>query len=134
MSIRKHYWTRTDLDNNNISVEWDSNNQPIIIQDLPKTTGKWKRVRTQYTLIKEHPYGNDYSAVVVVLKMYGKVRTVSVSNIVWVFYNGSIGDYDIDHIDNDTSNNSLSNLQSISHQENLLRKSKQSNKYTDNRR
>lgn len=132
MSIRKHFWTRKDLDNNNVSIQWDSNNQPVIIQDLPPKQGrgkKWVKERKFYDYVKEHPFGKPYVAKLVSLKLYDKIYLIPVSNVVWIYTYGSITDGDVDHIDSNTSNNSLDNLQLISHQENLRRKLKQGNQY-----
>lgn len=49
--------------------------------------------------------------------------TVSAAKLTWIWFNGSVPDgEDIDHIDNDSLNNNISNLQTLKHRENCMKK------------
>lgn len=55
----------------------------------------------------------------------GGGNTKNLSRLVWSQVNGSIdGKFDVDHIDNNPDNNSISNLQLLTHQENLKKSAK----------
>ena len=54
----------------------------------------------------------------------GKAQSFSYSRVVYAWFNGDIpaGDYDIDHIDNNTLNNNPENLRLLSHKENIQKR------------
>ena len=59
----------------------------------------------------------------VTIRKNGEQYTRGVHQIVWEAFNGEIPEgYEIDHIDDDPSNNSLSNLQLIKHIDNINKK------------
>lgn len=64
---------------------------------------------------------------------YGINKKILVHRAVWEAFNGPIPEgLDIDHIDGDPSNNSLSNLQAISHSENIKKRNIDYSYVTDN--
>lgn len=67
---------------------------------------------------------------VVNIKLDGKFKTYTLSNIAWIYCNGNIPKgYDVDHIDGNTFDNSLSNLQLLSREDNLHKRTGKKNQY-----
>lgn len=124
--LRKHDLTKEVLDRNKIWVEFNEEGQPLIYQEYIQTEKRntekrWSTLRTQRTTEKQNKYsGNTYKNKNVGLKIDGRTCYFIVSNIVWVYFNGAIPEgHDVDHINNDTSDNRLENLQLLTRQENL---------------
>lgn len=107
------------------------------------------RVKNQLTISKKHPYGNTLSYKVVAIydpdnesiqfidKKYThkdgsvhtccarqiRTRNVAVSRLVYAWFKGEAPtDMDVDHIDGNTFNNSISNLQLLTRKENLAKR------------
>ena len=49
-------------------------------------------------------------------------KSVLVSNLVWIWEHGDIGNYDVDHINADPMDNRPENLQLLTHKENLRKR------------
>jgi len=134
MSKRKYNFTREDFDRNHITVEWGTDGQPIIrqlYQVNKRNRGRqWSEIRKQNINITKHKYGEDRKIILVSIKIDGEDVVLPLSNIVWIYFNGSIGDNDVDHINDNPLDNRLENLQILTHKENLLRKWSQRNQYT----
>jgi len=132
MSIRKNDWTKEDLVRNGITVEW-RDGQPVVKQvyQMGKRNriSKWNVERPIYLAKCNHKYSTDRFYPMVSLKIYGQYKTIILSNLVWMWEVGEIGDYDIDHIDGDPMNNSLDNLQKITHKENLEKRKGEKNQW-----
>ena len=58
-----------------------------------------------------------------IYKFHGGKITISAARLYYIWFIGDVKDgFDVDHIDNDSLNNSVENLQLISHQENIKKK------------
>ena len=69
--------------------------------------------------LKQTKSGNYYR----VNMAYGINKKILVHRGVWEAFNGEIPEgMDIDHIDNNTANNALSNLQILSHRDNIKKR------------
>lgn len=133
----KYELTREILDENQIRIEFDSDNQPIVIQQYIKNirnrSKDWNTNRTILEENVEHPYGKPYKAKLVNVKINGKSQTFVLSNLVWVYFFGKIPKgYDIDHINEDPLDNRLDNLQLLTRKENLAKRGHSVNQYTAN--
>lgn len=97
-----------------------------------------------YTNTTHHKYGKD--RVYKVIQLYdhdyylyqkdtGRTpignRCIPLHRVVYAWFNGYIPQgYDIDHIDNDTFNNNINNLQPLTRKENLAKRGRADNQYT----
>lgn len=65
---------------------------------------------------------------------YIRCKEQLLHRIIWETFNGPIPPgYEIDHKDNDRGNNALSNLQLVTHKQNIILSYKRGRKKTDNR-
>ena len=73
---------------------------------------------------QQKKFGKPMSYYIICLSVNGKSFTTSFARLVYVWYHGDIpeGWWDVDHIDNDTLNNSPDNLRLLSHKENLQKR------------
>lgn len=125
--MKKELLTRELLEKNKIWVEFDENNQPKVkqayspcINGTTQNSRLWMEDRTEIEITTKHKYGKDMTYKAVVVKIDGKAQTITMQNIVWVWFNGKIEPkHDIDHIDDNPMNNSIDNLQMISRKENI---------------
>ena len=133
MSIRKNDLTKEDFIRNGISVEW-RDGQPVVKQTYQKVkrdrSSGWDVERPIYLAQCNHKYSVDRVYPMVSLKIDGKYKTIILSNVFWIWEYGAIGDFDINHKDDNPMNNSLDNLEKITHRENLLRKKEQKNQWS----
>lgn len=133
---RKHTLTREVLDENQIWVEIGEDGQPNIYQKYKQTgkgnhSGQWTELRKPHIQPFYHPVsGNAYNCVTVKVKIDGKYRFVVASNIIWVYFNGSIPEgYDVDHINDVSTDNRLENLQLLTRTENIRKRGPGKNQY-----
>jgi len=98
--------------------------------------------RKPITVCRYHKFGKTIKYQVIPVYIGGKVTTKTGKSyyrqsfilahvFVWLWVNGSIGDgMDIDHIDNNTMNYHIENLQEITHKDNLAKRGCGFNQYT----
>ena len=119
MAIRKYSITKQDLINNGYFVEGDK---------VFKNTSKGVKEIRQQTVVGKHKYGKDKEYKCVSLTMdtinNGKQRLIGLHNVIYAWYKGELPlGYDVDHIDNNPLNNNIDNLQLLTHEENLQKRS-----------
>ena len=74
-------------------------------------------------IYKTHPYGKKTSYKAYLFHENGKAYTISEHRLVYAWFKDDIpAKYDVDHIDGDTMNNSLDNLQLLTRKENLAKR------------
>ena len=72
---------------------------------------------------KNHPYGKNCMYKAYLFHENGKAYTISEHRLVYAWFKDDIpANYDVDHIDGDTMNNSLDNLQLLTRKENLAKR------------
>jgi hypothetical protein len=95
-----------------------------------KTTG----VFTRRIATGRHGCHKKGSAVGSIDSSNGYIRTTVNSKryyahrLAWLYVTGSFPEYEIDHIDGSRTNNAISNLRSVTHQENTKNQTKRANK------
>ena len=125
MAIRKYSLTKQDLIDNGYFVEGDK----VFKQCNSKRWGNGVKEIKQHTIINKNKYGKGkkYICVGLIIKRIndGK-RQISfcLHNVIYAWYKGEVPlGYDVDHIDNNSLNNNIDNLQLLTHEENLKRRS-----------
>ena len=74
-------------------------------------------------IYKKHQYGNTTYYKSYLFHENGKAYTISEHRLVYAWFKDDIPEkYDVDHIDGDTMNNSLDNLQLLTRKENLAKR------------
>lgn len=82
--------------------------------------------------IRNHKYGKAIAYQYVAFYNYTKHKQtiMQYGTFLYAWYKGEVpAGYDVDHIDGDTFNNSLDNLQLLTHAENIQRRSNPNNQY-----
>lgn len=99
-------------------------------QDKPRAGLKPVYKWTQAT---HHKYGKTMVYEYVLFYNYETRKSVLMSfhSFLYAWYKGEVpAGYDVDHIDNDTLNNDLDNLQLLTHKENIKKRGGGKNQYT----
>ena len=72
---------------------------------------------------RKHPYGKEIRYKAYAFHENGKAYNISEQRLVYAWFKDDIpAKYDVDHIDGDTMNNSLDNLQLLTRKENLAKR------------
>lgn len=100
-----------------------------------QASGLDKRIVTtecKQTMVKaKHKHGKDMEYPAVVFSVRGKPKAIGVHRLVYAWFIANIpDDYDVDHIDNDITNNKLNNLQLLTRAENIAKRGLGRNQYT----
>ena len=85
------------------------------------------------TIRTNHKYGEDREYQIYQLRNYDKNKTANLTKhrLLYAWYIGEIPDgYDVDHIDDNPNNNSLDNLQIMTHKDNIAKRGKGKNQYS----
>lgn len=81
------------------------------------------RVLKPQIIGRKHPYGKPCMYKAYLFHENGKGYTISEHRLVYAWFKDDIpAKYDVDHIDGDTMNNSLDNLQLLTRKENLAKR------------
>ena len=118
-SIRKYELTKQDLIDNGYFVEGDK---------VFKQTSNGVREIKQQIIVSKHKYGLEKLYIYLTLFIdtinNGKQRLFGLHNVIYAWYKGELPlGYDVDHIDNNPLNNNIDNLQLLTHEENLKKRS-----------
>lgn len=124
-SIRKYALNKNDLIDNGYFVEGDK----VFKQCNSKRWGHGVREIKQHTITNKNKYGvgKSYICVPLIIKRIndGK-RQISfcLHNVIYAWYKGEVPlGYDVNHIDGDSLNNNIDNLELVTHEENLQKRS-----------
>ena len=118
-SIRKYSLTKEDLVRNGYFVEGDK---------VFRNTSNGVREIKQQIIVSKHKYGLEKLYIYLTLFIDtingGKQRLFGLHNVIYAWYKGELPlGYDVDHIDNNPLNNNIDNLQLLTHEENLKKRS-----------
>ena len=86
-----------------------------------------------FTSIAKHKYGIDRPYEYIVVYNYAKKKPTLMSyhSFLYAWYKGEVpAGYDVDHIDGDTMNNNIDNLQLLTHADNIKKRGKGKNQHT----
>ena len=103
-----------------LKMSYDNPKQPIVLRTRNGVTKEIKPCPG----VKEKKFGKPITYMYIGWYNKGKQFTTSFSRLVYAWFNGDIpeGNYDIDHIDNDTLNNFPENLRLVTHKENIQKR------------
>ena len=91
-----------------------------------ETTGNlyWK-VKRAYTTDLSKPIStkDKHGYIVVCTKLSGKAKVYRIHRLIWTMVYG-MNPKNIDHIDGDRTNNQISNLREVTHQQNMMNRKK----------
>ncbi len=123
-SIRKYDLTKKDLIDNGYFVEGEK----VFRQCNSKRWGHGVREIKQHTITNKNKYGvgKNYICVGLIIKRINNGKQISfvLHNVIYAWYKGEVPlGYDVDHIDGDSLNNNINNLQLLTHEENLQKRS-----------
>lgn len=110
--------SRTFLENECAIVEMDGE----FYQDKPRAGLTKLR---PFTNIKNHKYGKSVAYQYIQFYNYktGKYTLMGYHAFLYAWYKGEVpAGYDVDHIDGDTLNNDLDNLQILTHADNIRKR------------
>lgn len=124
--------TKKDLINWGISVE--EKDGKYVITRIAIKTGFCKNLVKRELIFREikkfHKYGKDKSYLATIISVDNKPKSLLLSRVLYAWFKGDIPDgYDVDHIDNNSMNNSLDNLQLLTREENLKKRGLGRNQY-----
>ena len=102
--------------------------QEILLENFryDEKTGNlyWKVKRSNTTNLSKPISAKDrYGYIQVCTKLSGKVKNYGVHRLIWVMVYGKTPK-NIDHIDGNRTNNQISNLREVTHQQNMMNKKK----------
>lgn len=117
--------TKQDLINWGITVE--EQDGKYVITRVAMQTGFCRNLVKRELVFREvkrvHKYGKDKSYLATIISVDGKAKSLLLSRVLYAWFKGDIPDgYDVDHIDNNSMNNSLDNLQLLTREENLKKR------------
>lgn len=103
-----------------LKMSYDNPKQPIVLRTRNGVTKEIKPCPG----VKERKFGKPMTYMYIGWYYKGKQFATSFSRLVYAWFNGDIpeGNYDIDHIDNDTLNNNPENLRLVTHKENIQKR------------
>ena len=123
-SLRKYSLTKKDLIDNGYFVEGEK----VFKHRNSKRSGHNIKEIKQQTIINKNKYGNGKSYIFVPLHIKrlnkeNRQLTICLHTVIYAWYKGEVPlGYDIDHIDNNSLNNNIDNLQLLTHEENLKKR------------
>ena len=102
--------------------------QEVLLENFryDETTGDlyWK-VKRAYTTDLSKPISakDRHGYIVVCTKLSGKTKVYRIHRLIWTIVYG-MNPKNIDHIDGDRTNNQISNLREVTHQQNMMNRKK----------
>ena len=123
-STRRYSLTKQDLIDNGYFVEGEK----VFKHRNSKRSGHYIKEIKQQTIINKNKYGNGKSYIFVPLHIKRLNRenrqlTICLHTVIYAWYKGEVPlGYDVDHIDNNSLNNNINNLQLLTHEENIRRR------------
>ena len=124
-SIRKYELTKQDLIDNGYFVEDDK----VFKQCNSRRWGHGVREIKQHVITNKNKYGvgKSYICVALIIKRINdgkKQKFFGLHNVIYAWYKGEVPlGYDVDHINGNSFNNNIDNLELVTHEENLKRRS-----------
>ena len=124
MGIRKYSLTKKDLVDNGYFVEGEK----VFKKCNSKRWGYGIKEIKPHIVINKHKYGKEKNYIYVSLRIErltnGKKQIpIGLHNIVYAWYKGEVPlGYEVDHIDGDSFNNKIDNLELVTREENLKRR------------
>ncbi len=117
----------TKLDLMELGIDVSKNEKgEYLVRHYARNTRSLKRslkVIKPSVIYKKHPFGKTVSYKAYLFHENGKAYTISEHRLVYAWFKDDIpAKYDVDHIDGDTMNNSLDNLQLLTRKENLAKR------------
>ena len=90
-----------------------------------KTGNLYWKVKRSYTTNLSKPISakDRYGYIVVCTKLSGKTKNYRIHRLIWMMIYG-MTPRNIDHIDGNTTNNQISNLREVTHQQNMMNRKK----------
>ena len=120
MALRKYELSKQILEENNYGV---------IGLDVYSYKRGERKLKPQI-FGPDHKYGKSCEYVFYHLNLSGKIYQVGLHNIIYAWYKGEVPlDYEVDHLDGDTFNNSPENLELVTRAENIRRRPLHANQY-----
>ena len=124
-SLRKYILTKQDLIDNGYYIEGEK----VFKQCNSRRWGHGVIEIKPQIITGKHKYGVNRDYVYVSLNIERlnrgrKQKPVGLHNVIYAWYKGEVPlGYDVDHIDNNPFNNNIDNLQLLTHEENLQKRS-----------
>ena len=120
MAARKYSLTKQDLIDNGYFVEGEK----VFKQSNSKRWGYGVREIKQQVVTHKCKYGLDrsYCYLLLGIKRFNEHKKIHfrLHTVIYAWYKGEVPlGYDIDHIDNNSLNNNINNLQLLTHKENM---------------
>ena len=124
-STRRYSLTKQDLIDNGYFVEGEK----VYKQYNSKRWGYGVREKKQHIVTKKHEYGHDksYPYICMYIKRIDdghKKLHVRLHNVIYAWYKGEVPlGYEVDHVDGNSFNNNIDNLELVTREENIRRRS-----------
>ena len=121
-STRRYALTKKDLIDNGYFVEGDK----VFKNRYSKKRGHNIREVKQRVVINKKKYGINKSYYYLILRIKrineNKKLHIMLHTVIYAWYKGEVPlGYDIDHVDNNSFNNNINNLELVTHEENIRR-------------
>ena len=126
-SIRRYSLTKQDLVDNGYFVEGDK-----VFKNCTSNRCRGIREIKQRVVTNKRKYGISKSYYYLILRIKrineNKRIHIMLHNVIYAWYKGEVPlGYDVDHVDNNSFNNNIDNLQLLTHEENIRKCPNRSN-------
>jgi hypothetical protein len=117
--------TKKDLEDFGLEISQNDGYYKII-RHHHKTNSLRMKTTTEVKIIKSvrsHPYGKDKVYEIIAFSNKNKTVSIPLARAIYAWFIGDIpANYDVDHKDNNSMNNSLDNLQLLTRKQNLAKR------------